>query len=397
MGGGTMTSGTREGRCRGDRVQCMNRLELDVLAGAFVTVVSIVVGLPVLLAAPDGMAVPVWVWAGIYLGYLVAQVIAMWCAESLSRTRVLAAVVVLCVLGPVLVWTAPTAGWLPILLIFTAAIAATTVELWSTAAIVLGNTVVIGLAAWSISTTVTQPVLVALIYCALQIASVASVLSQNRQERIRRRLTAAHVELRTASALLADASRTDERVRISRELHDLLGHQLTALTLELEVASHRTEPPARDHVLRAQSIARELLGDVRSAVGELRRHAPDLSRALARIVDDIPELTVRTAIADTVEPDEKATAVLIRCVQEIVTNTIRHSGATELWIDIDAEDGVITLQAHDNGNAAEKLIAGHGLIGMSERVHSAGGTLEHWIDGSVHLRATVPVGAVSVR
>src|ERR1700693_4311912 len=77
------------------------------------------------------------------------------------------------------------------------------------------------------------------------------------------REAAAHAELRAVNEILADSSRIAERLRISRELHDLLGHHLTALSLNLEAALHRTEGDARGHVQTAQTLAKQLLGDIR--------------------------------------------------------------------------------------------------------------------------------------
>jgi signal transduction histidine kinase len=94
---------------------------------------------------------------------------------------------------------------------------------------------------------------------------VAKGQSEAREEQ--RRLIS---ELRATRALLAESTRMNERVRISRELHDLLGHHLTALALNLEVASHLVQGQAQEHVRKAQSVAKLLLSDVREAVSQLR-------------------------------------------------------------------------------------------------------------------------------
>src|SRR3546814_12036878 len=73
-------------------------------------------------------------------------------------------------------------------------------------------------------------------------------------------------ELRATRALLAESSRLSERMRISRELHDLLGHHLTALSLNLEVATHVSSGKAQEHVRQAHTLAKLLLTDVREAV-----------------------------------------------------------------------------------------------------------------------------------
>jgi len=118
---------------------------------------------------------------------------------------------------------------------------------------------------------------------------VAKQQAEARDEQ--RRLNA---ELRATRALLAESSRLSERMRISRELHDLLGHHLTALSLNLEVASHLSEGKSREHVQQAQALAKLLLTDVREAVSQLRDEgAVDLTLALRSLAEGVPGLDVR--------------------------------------------------------------------------------------------------------
>ena len=94
---------------------------------------------------------------------------------------------------------------------------------------------------------------------------VACQQAQAREEQ--RRLNS---ELRATRALLAESVRVNDRTRISRELHDLLGHHLTALSLNLEVANHLAEGKAQEHVSQAHTLAKLLLSDVREAVSQIR-------------------------------------------------------------------------------------------------------------------------------
>jgi signal transduction histidine kinase len=220
---------------------------------------------------------------------------------------------------------------------------------------------------------------------------VWAVRSEQREAAARRRLAVANAELRATTALLAESSRAGERLRIARDLHDLLGHQLTALALELEVAAHRSEPPARAHVERARGLAKELLGDVRTAVGELRAGSPDLSRALAAVVADLPHPRVHLKVDDAVEADEACTAALIRCVQEAVTNTIRHAAAENLWIDVGrSATAEIVLTARDDGRGTSVLRLGHGLTGVRERIGQLGGAVSFDTRSGFTLCARVP-------
>ncbi|RZI97827.1 MAG: histidine kinase, partial [Rubrivivax sp.] len=117
---------------------------------------------------------------------------------------------------------------------------------------------------------------------------VALQQTQAREEQ--RRLNA---ELRATRALLAESARVNERTRISRELHDLLGHHLTALSLNLEVAGHITEGQAQEHVRQAHTLAKLLLTDVREAVSQLRESgAIDLGAALRPLAENVPKLGI---------------------------------------------------------------------------------------------------------
>lgn len=185
-------------------------------------------------------------------------------------------------------------------------------------------------------------------------------------------------ELRATRALLAESSRLNERSRISRELHDLLGHHLTALSLNLEVATHLSDGKAREHVKQAQSLAKLLLSDVREAVSQLRHDdAIDLREALFSLVDGVPSLDVRLDVpADFRISDPQRAQMLLRATQEIITNAARHSGAARLDLRIASEQGGVVLEARDDGRGAEAVQAGNGLRGMRERVAEFAGTLE---------------------
>ncbi|MBI2396388.1 MAG: sensor histidine kinase [Xanthomonadales bacterium] len=203
-------------------------------------------------------------------------------------------------------------------------------------------------------------------------------------------------ELRATRALLAESSRIAERVRIARELHDLVGHHLTALTLNLEVASHLVVGNAKDKVRQAQSVAKLLLSDVREVVSQLRDEAEiDLGGALRSLVEGVPSPKVVMELPEDFRVEDARRAhVLLRCAQEILTNTIRHARAEHLWLSFArAADGALTLSSRDDGIGAESVAAGNGLSGMRERLNEFGGALE--IDTApgrgFRLTATLPM------
>lgn len=206
---------------------------------------------------------------------------------------------------------------------------------------------------------------------------VTSVVGKQQAEarEDQRRLNA---ELRATRALLAESSRLTERMRISRELHDLLGHHLTALSLNLEVATHLSEGRAQEHVRQAQSLAKLLLSDVREAVSQLRDDdAIDLSEALNTLIEGVPSLEIHLDLPEQFAVADPARAqVVLRCAQEIITNTIRHAGASTLWLTMTREQRGISIRARDDGRGADKVNVGNGLRGMRERLAQFGGNLE---------------------
>ncbi len=202
---------------------------------------------------------------------------------------------------------------------------------------------------------------------------------QQRETAARRELARLHTELKAAQVLLADREREQERLRIAREVHDSLGHHLTALTLNLEAAVHTVqEGPGAEHVRRAQGVARTLLSEVREVVSSLREAPTRLGPALHSLVKDVPGLAVHLEVPDTLSVEDPAVAQSVfRCVQEILTNTLRHAYARNLWIEVAATgDGGIQVHARDDGRGATELKPGAGLSGMRERFTQLGGRVE---------------------
>jgi signal transduction histidine kinase len=202
---------------------------------------------------------------------------------------------------------------------------------------------------------------------------VAKQQAEARDEQ--RRLNA---ELRATRALLAESARVNERTRISRELHDLLGHHLTALSLNLEVAGHLVQGTAQEHVSQAHTLARLLLSDVREAVSRLRTDdAIDMAATLRPLAENTAGLRI---VLDLPAPflldDAERAHVLLRCTQEIITNAQRHAQASELRLRYRFEDRAVRLLASDDGRGADDPAAGNGLRGMRERLAAYGGSAD---------------------
>lgn len=216
-------------------------------------------------------------------------------------------------------------------------------------------------------------------------------------EEDRRHLAGLNAELESSRAMLADAARVTERLEIARELHDSLGHHLTTLNLELEIAKHCPPENQQQQVAKAQFMARLLLADLRDMVTSWRREwtggLPEALRCLAEGVSTLPvHLTVDPALPSLTPARAHA---LLRCAQEGLTNALRHASATAIWIEArPTETGEIELTVRDNGQGGAAVSAGNGLKGMAARAEEEGGRAEFGAPpaGGFQVRVRMPAG-----
>ena len=213
---------------------------------------------------------------------------------------------------------------------------------------------------------------------ALQLLLGFAAQALRREAETGRALAQTNRELRAAQAIVANRVRDAERLRISRELHDAWGHELTALGLQLEIASNVAEPArAKDHVMQAKGLARALLAKVRDVVAALREDERcDLKGALEALSHSVPRPAIHVEISPGVRVGPDQAHALIRCAQEAVTNAVRHAEASNLWLLVTPEGEGVRLVARNDGSArAASSAPGTGLLGMRERVESLGGKL----------------------
>lgn len=214
-------------------------------------------------------------------------------------------------------------------------------------------------------------------YFAFQLFGFLTARIAETEREARVALAEANAELQVATGLLDLSSRAEERLRIARDLHDLIGHHLTALSINLEVAAHLSTGQAREQIEKSGAIAKLLLSDVRDVVSRLREHEPvDLGAALRSLQQAVPSpvIHVDTEGVSITEPAVAQTA--LRAVQEIVTNTVRHANARNLWLKVSAAGSALSVDARDDGGGTDHVQYGNGLRGMRERVQHAGGTME---------------------
>jgi signal transduction histidine kinase len=267
----------------------------------------------------------------------------------------------------------PQLDWAAVLFVVTAASAAFVLTPPTVVAVVTLQTLATALGAALAGRDTFGTVFTTTVYLTFQAFAVLVVRSTIREAAAGARLAESNAELAAATTLLADATRASERLRIARDLHDVVGHRLTALALELEIASHQATPPALEHVTRARREAKELLGDVRAVVSELRDGAVGLEPALRRVLDDLPGLAVDLEVAERRVLDEAHALAVVRLVQEVATNTLRHASATRLSVQVVADDAGLRVEARDDGTGAARWLPGNGLLGMRERFARLGG------------------------
>ncbi|MEU5697535.1 histidine kinase [Streptomyces aurantiacus] len=210
-------------------------------------------------------------------------------------------------------------------------------------------------------------------------------------------------ERRQAARRRAD----EERLRIARELHDVLAHSISVINVQAGVGlalldSDREQ--ARTALITIKAASKEALGEVRQVLDTLR--APgDAPRAPAPGLDRLPELVEQAASAGlTVAVENRggggrlspgADLAAFRIVQEALTNVVRHSGSRHARVRVDRTRDALRLRVDDDGPATGEDAggSGNGLAGMRERAAALGGTIEAGPreDGGFRVLAVLPL------
>ena len=290
-------------------------------------------------------------------------------------------------------WLVPL-SFLPILTIVWLAMAASFLSLRICVAALFAIS-----AAWyaifSFGGSESNPLLTVALYGTFHAFALASARVAHRAEAASAAAQALNRELLATQHLLSEASRQHERTRIARNLHDLLGHHLTALTIQLQVAERMSDGEARDKIQQSRSLARLLLSDVREAVATLRdQDSVDFRQSLELVIRDVPRLDIELDVDPGLRLDDVEVAdALLRCVQEAITNTLRHTSATRAWVRVWRDGGRVRLSIRDNGRVREPLRPGNGLAGMRERIEQARGELTlNRIGEALQIDLSVPIG-----
>ncbi|GAA4085050.1 sensor histidine kinase [Streptomyces shaanxiensis] len=236
-------------------------------------------------------------------------------------------------------------------------------------------------------------------------AWVAAILAVSELARTRREQWARE---RAERAQAARRRADEERLRIARELHDVLAHSISVINVQAGVglALLDTDPEqARTALTTIKAQSKEALGEVRQVLDTLRTPG-DAPRAPAPGLDRLPELVEQAASAGlTVEVEGEPPRLppgtdlaAFRIVQEALTNVVRHSGSRHARVHLDHDDGAtLRLRIDDDGPAtgADAGGSGNGLAGMRERAAALGGTIEAGprADGGFRVLAVLPLKA----
>jgi two-component system sensor histidine kinase DesK len=189
-----------------------------------------------------------------------------------------------------------------------------------------------------------------------------------------------------------------ERERISRDLHVLLGHTLSLITLKAELAGklfERDPTACRREIADIETSARAALSEVRSAVSGYRQSGfahelvgarASLAAAQVLLHADVQALTLPAA----------AENVMSLALREAVTNIVRHAGASECQLSLSEVQGMLVLRIADNGGklaSSGEIRHGNGLAGMAERAAALGGELALRVERGLALELRLPAGA----
>ncbi|WP_459018392.1 sensor histidine kinase [Stenotrophomonas sp. PSU_St142] len=341
--------------------------------------------------------------------FLLLFVVHGWAAMPI-RVRALAAALQ-AVLAITLVALQPRTGTAPVLLVV---LVAQLAEHWPPR-FVLGVALLANLAMYLVlrHSGFTQPLLVVLLYGGFQAFAALTAHYARSTALARDDLARVNADLLATRALLADSARDAERLRLARELHDVAGHKLTAMRLNLRALAADPVLAGREGLVLAEQLSGELLADIRQVVQSMRDdRGLDLATALHALAAPFPRPKLQLQIGESVRvaapfprpklqlqigesvrvADPLMAETVLRLVQEALTNAARHGNADTVWLTINEEDSRLRIDIRDDGQCAERIREGNGIAGMRERLAAVRGQLElaRTAQGGMHLTAWVP-------
>src|SRR5258707_2778598 len=203
-------------------------------------------------------------------------------------------------------------------------------------------------------------------------------------------------QLRKANEEIEHLAKVAERERIARDLHDVLGHTLSVITLKSELAGKlmdRDPQRAAKEIGEVEQISRQALSDVRDAIRGYRSQGLAAELAQAKSTLETAGLTVQCDAATTLKLPAGPGGALSLAVREAVTNVVRHAQPHTCRLRLEQQNGSCRLEIRDDGCGTSNG-EGNGLRGMRERVEMLGGTLRRSTESGTTLTITLPLKEV---
>jgi len=211
----------------------------------------------------------------------------------------------------------------------------------------------------------------------------------NKQEKekkdlLYKELLETHKKLKEYTNEVQRLSVIEERNRIARDIHDNLGHNMTALIMQLQMADHYLQfdsLKSRKLLINSIRTAKDSLKGIREVVETLRGSTTSLTpdKALEVLTEDFSEKTgasIDLKIEGNVTDNQEALNAMYHILQEGLTNAIRHGHASKIWVQVKYTDKSIVFSIKDNGSGAENIKEGYGIKGIRERINALGGSVE---------------------
>ncbi|GLS27866.1 hypothetical protein GCM10007877_35850 [Marinibactrum halimedae] len=228
-------------------------------------------------------------------------------------------------------------------------------------------------------------------FIAFQFFAMTSTQTRLHAQSQKAALEKAHIELLMMQNMLSEKTKSSERLRISRDLHDSIGQKLTAISLNLEYAKHKPPESLLNFINGLKEDVNDALKDVRRVVSEFRtKESIDITTYIQKLAEKIEVLKFE-AKDNIVLNNPALTEQVIFCLQEGISNALRHGKADTIMLSACEKDkNYFHINLADNGqfklNTSTDEIGGNGLIGMKERLKP--------YDGKVALLANTTGGAI---
>ncbi len=234
---------------------------------------------------------------------------------------------------------------------------------------------------------------------AFQAFAATIVHYANRAEQAAQELREVNANLMATRSLLSETARDQERLRLSRELHDVAGHKLTALKLNLHQLGRNLGLADSLELKQATGLAGELLDDLRAVVRQLRENdGISLARGIEQLTAPMPSPELRLSLDPKLRiPRAEQAETCLRMIQEGLTNAARHGRARTAWLELFRQGGHLLLRLEDDGRVQWPLVPGNGLTFMRERLTELGGELDlsRSPRGGLCLTAQIPLETVT--